>query len=242
MNFPTSLANPPCPRPHSSSLGTGALVQTLPDRPDVPTKFHEYVRPVIHSTLTEFCTNLTGIEQETVDKADVFPAVWKRFGAWIRAIGALEDPDSFAFLTCGKWDLDVALPLELARLKFTTPALCDPAKVINVKKEFSKLYGLSKDRGMAGMLNYLKFDLEGRHHSGIDDCHNIARIVAQMQRDGWKPSKPDLVHLDPLGARIVAQMQRDGWKPSKPGLVHLDPLEEPPRNKKTKRKDFETFV
>lgn len=29
----------------------------------VQATFHEYVRPVIHPTLTEFCTNLTGISQ-----------------------------------------------------------------------------------------------------------------------------------------------------------------------------------
>jgi len=37
---------------------------------------------------------------------------------------------------------------------------------------------------MAGMLNYLRLPLEGRHHSGIDDCRNISRIARQMLKDG----------------------------------------------------------
>jgi len=30
---------------------------------------------------------------------------------------------------------------------------------------------------MVAMLNYLNLELEGRHHSGIDDAKNIARVV-----------------------------------------------------------------
>lgn len=58
---------------------------------------------------------------------------------------------------------------------------------INVKQSFQQQYGLKKQKGMDGMLNYLKMNLEGRHHSGIDDCKNILRIVQRMRKDGWKP-------------------------------------------------------
>jgi len=36
--------------------------------------------------------------------------------------------------------------------------------------------------GMAGMLSSLGLTLEGRHHSGIDDCRNIARIAKELCR------------------------------------------------------------
>lgn len=130
------------------SLEDGALVKTVPSRPSVPPQFHEYVRPVIHPTLTDFCTGLTGIEQSTVDQADPFPAVWARFLEWLRNVGVFDDPESYAFLTCGKWDLDVALPIELNRMQISAPAVCDPAKVINVKKHFTAIFKLTKDRGM----------------------------------------------------------------------------------------------
>lgn len=58
---------------------------------------------------------------------------------------------------------------------------------VNVKKAFSRHYGMKKDRGMAGMLKMMKLDLEGRHHSGIDDCKNIARIVEKMRSEKWSP-------------------------------------------------------
>ena len=38
----------------------------------------------------------------------------------------------------------------------------------------------AKPVGMAGMLKTLKIKLEGRHHSGIDDCKNIAKIVLNL--------------------------------------------------------------
>ena len=39
---------------------------------------------------------------------------------------------------------------------------------------------------MVGMLQYLKLKLDGRHHSGIDDTRNIAKIMIKMIKDGHK--------------------------------------------------------
>jgi ERI1 exoribonuclease 3 len=30
-------------------------------------------------------------------------------------------------------------------------------------------------------------DLEERHHSGIDDCKNISRMVTKMREEKWNP-------------------------------------------------------
>jgi len=35
-------------------------------------------------------------------------------------------------------------------------------------------------QGMAGMLNVRGMELVGRHHSGIDDCKNIAQLLAEL--------------------------------------------------------------
>ena len=55
-----------------------------PERVDV---FHSFVRPVINPKLSEFCKSLTGIEQETVDKAEVFQDVLIRFESWMKSHG-----------------------------------------------------------------------------------------------------------------------------------------------------------
>jgi len=158
---------------------------------EVQAQFHEYVKPVRNSALTNFCTELTGIQQETVDAADTFPAVWSRFQAWLTSVGALQNPTDYAFLTCGNWDLKTMLPEQLAYTATIHPDF-DPAIPppldcwINIKKSFTRHYKVRKS-GMADMLSYMKLGLEGRHHSGIDDCKNISRIVKKMREEKWKP-------------------------------------------------------
>jgi inhibitor of KinA sporulation pathway (predicted exonuclease) len=37
---------------------------------------------------------------------------------------------------------------------------------------------------METMLKHLKLILDGHHHSGIDDCRNISKILNKMITDG----------------------------------------------------------
>lgn len=51
--------------------------------------------------------------QSTVDAADTFHTVWERYQEFLREHGAIQDPESVAYLTCGEWDLKIMLPLQL---------------------------------------------------------------------------------------------------------------------------------
>lgn len=53
-------------------------------------------------------------------------------------------------------------------------------KWCNVKICFNKALPGCRARGMPSMLDQLGLTLEGRHHSGIDDCRNIANIVITL--------------------------------------------------------------
>ena len=46
--------------------------------------FHQYVRPVLVPKLDPFCTELTGIEQSTVDKARPFPEVFRDLESFLQ--------------------------------------------------------------------------------------------------------------------------------------------------------------
>lgn len=99
-----------------------------------------------------------------------------------------------AFLTCGDWDLKSMLPRQLQEFQ-GEPGLDGSGnlvapfnKWINVKRPFMKQFQLRHNPGMAGMLKKLKLELEGRHHSGIDDCKNILRIVRKLRELGWNPA------------------------------------------------------
>jgi len=160
---------------------------------EVQAQFHEYVKPVRHPALTEFCTELTGITQNTVDAADTFPGVWLRFQKWLKSSGALESPADYAFLTCGNWDLKTMLPEQLAYTATVNPdfdsTIPSPLdRWINIKKSFGSHYNTKKNKSMTGMLNHAKLGLEGKHHSGIDDCKNISRIVMKMREEKWRPA------------------------------------------------------
>jgi len=161
----------------------------------VDATFHEYVRPVENPTLTGFCTSLTGIEQHTVDVADTFPGVWTRFQAFLKEHGVYDKPEEYSFITCGNWDLKTMLPnqLELSQsdhgLSKSGILLPPYNDWINLKAAFRKHKQLRHDRSMASMLKLLKLELEGRHHSGIDDCKNILRIIQDLRKMGWKPEK-----------------------------------------------------
>ena len=71
------------------------------------TEFHAYVRPVRDPILSEFCTGLTGITQETVDAAETFQTVLGRHLAWTREV--IPPGVSFVYVTCGDWDLKTCL-------------------------------------------------------------------------------------------------------------------------------------
>ena len=58
-------------------------------------------------------------------------------------------------------------------------------KWINVKCLFSNVTHV-RARGMPGMLEHLRLPLKGRHHSGIDDCRNIAKIITALAQKNPK--------------------------------------------------------
>jgi len=162
------------------------IVPTISSR-----EFHRYVKPVVHPILSKFCNELTGIEQEWIDRAKDWKSVWIESLDWIKNWEEDEKKISgvevnWAIVTCGDWDIQSMLPRQMA-LTFTAenqhPIPLNFQQWINVKKLFTGFYK-TKSSGMTGMLRSLKLPLEGRHHSGIDDSRNIARIVKRMLEDG----------------------------------------------------------
>ena len=152
-------------------------------------EFQRYVRPVINPVLTPFCKELTGIQQPQVDAAETFPAVYKEAIAWLEAnqIGfdAKKGQKSFAIVTCGDWDLKTMLPVQLGHSDGALAKSQYFSRWINLKIVMQRLVGNARRiGGMEAMLDHYGLPLEGRHHSGIDDCRNIAAVLIQMLRGG----------------------------------------------------------
>lgn len=163
-----------------------SVIVSLPDRA-VGDSFSSFVRPVHHPTLSAFCTELTSIRQQDVAAAPTFPEVLAAHQAWLKKHDLLDSDgrERFAFLTCGDWDLQTMLPAQCAASGLSVAALPRAyRRWINIKKVFLSVTKKAKSLGMPAMLRALGLELEGTHHRGIDDCHNIARIALALAARG----------------------------------------------------------
>lgn len=150
------------------------------DKMEIVDKFQEYVRPVVNPKLTPFCTQLTGISQEQVDKADTFPTVLQRVESWLEE-HQLGLEKSFAVLTDGPWDMFRFMYYQCKESGIEMPKWSH--KWVNIRKSYCNFYQCGRG-GIETMLSNLGMKFEGSPHSGLDDSINIARIAIKMLSDG----------------------------------------------------------
>ena len=146
-------------------------------------RFQEYVKPKDNPKLSTFCTDLTGITQEQVNNAKTFPEVFELHQKWISKYVTIDD--QCIIVTCGNWDIESMLPKDIKRHKLKCPALYK--QFCNIKTVFQNRYKV-RPRGLQNMLRIIKEKFEGRQHSGIIDCHNIAKIMVKLVNDKIKKS------------------------------------------------------
>ncbi len=100
--------------------------------------FHEYCRPVINPTLSEFCRSLTGIEQSTVDEADEFKTVHARFLDWMFVKHELGSSHTYTIVTDGPFDMGRFLFLQCRHLGLEFPHYGNCWA--NIRKAFANYY------------------------------------------------------------------------------------------------------
>lgn len=207
----------------------------------VLSEFRTYVRPLHHPRLTKFCTELTGIEQPTVDAAPAWHeacaswAAWVAEQGWTPVVGAtavsgsepagaaadaaadsmssaasfdwafegegavsgtssagtsrtrVRRPGKAVLVTCGDWDIKTMLPGQAAASP-DTPIPPLMRSWINIKRSVSGRHGADAARGMPSMLKFAGLPQRGRHHSGLDDCRNIAAVLSHLIGRGEAPT------------------------------------------------------
>ena len=187
LDFEATCDSPERPSPQEIIEFPSVLLTTK--TLEVVDTFEAFVRPYHHPVLSPFCRALTGIRQEEVDRGSLFNDVLAEHLAWLNSHGLPLTEDaagpSYTFVTCGDWDLATMLPAQCHAAVPPIDLVPWPyRRWINIKRVFRAVCG-QKPNGMTGMLRALGLDLIGRHHRGIDDCHNIARIVrALLERGG----------------------------------------------------------
>ena len=142
--------------------------------------FHFYIKPTVVPTLSAFCTELTGIEQSTVDAGITIDKCLVALDEWMIQNGFTAQNSTF--VTCGMWDFNTCLRYEAEYKKLFLQKYLK--KYINIKDIWMHTLFKKKAKGMPGMLASLDLELEGRHHSGIDDSKNIARVALALIENG----------------------------------------------------------
>ncbi|XP_058794721.1 ERI1 exoribonuclease 3 [Phymastichus coffea] len=144
---------------------------------EVKDVFHRYVKPKVHVELSTFCSELTGITTDTLEDEQHFPQVFLDFCEWIKSGHYFDEKDESAFVTCGDWDLKVMLPNQCQLENIKIPDYFD--EWINLKTSFYTFTNYYP-KSLNDMLRHFKMEFKGKSHCGLDDAHNIARIVQTL--------------------------------------------------------------
>ncbi|AGM07164.1 hypothetical protein AORI_4580 [Amycolatopsis keratiniphila] len=136
------------------------------------------IRPV-RSTVSDFCTELTGLTQAEVERGVSFGEACRilveEYEAGERPWASWGEYDRRQFARQSQAD-GVAYPFGYPAERTHT----------NAKAVFAAVYGLRKKPGMDRALQIAGLPLEGRHHRGEDDAWNIAALVLDLVgRGAW---------------------------------------------------------
>ncbi|XP_064529022.1 ERI1 exoribonuclease 2 [Pseudopipra pipra] len=162
---------------------------------EIESEFHVYVQPQEHPVLSEFCTELTGITQDQVDKGVPLNICLSLFMKWIQKIQkekkiifSTDTQSNFSseakactFVTWTDWDLGVCLQYECKRKQLRKPDILN--SWIDLKATYRAFYN-RKPKGLNGALQDLGIAFVGREHSGLDDSRNTARLAWRLICDG----------------------------------------------------------
>jgi inhibitor of KinA sporulation pathway (predicted exonuclease) len=129
------------------------------------------IKPM-YSSISEFCTELTGWTQAEIDAGISFAEACKILERDYQS-------HTRTWLSWGEYDRK-QLERESAAKGVRNPV---GKKHINAKAVFGRARNHGKKLGMDGALKLLGWTLEGRYHNGADDAWNIARIVAELLRN-----------------------------------------------------------
>lgn len=134
-----------------------------------------YVKPQ-YSTISKFCTQLTGITQEKVEKEGVLPK--EAYARLNKLFSKVSKWGSY-----GNYDKNILTTnSQLYKLKLNMP------EHFNIRLLASKKYYNGSDPYAApsnpkDVLQKLKMPWEGRNHNGKDDALNIAKLYLKINSE-----------------------------------------------------------
>lgn len=146
---------------------------------------HSYIVKPQHSEVSKFCTELTGWTQADIDKGQDISKVI----SYIEQ--DLQLSKHHLWFSCGEYDRiklsSYGIPFDGSASLCGLYGISEKQNIfarmrahINIKTLFALKYKLSREMGMARMLSHIGETLEGKHHNGMADAMNIAKIVRNV--------------------------------------------------------------
>ena len=134
---------------------------------EVRGKFNRFVRPVVHPTLSLFCSQLTNINQFYINKARTFPDVIEEFLDWAR----IEEED---YVLCSWGSFDKKMFINDCRLHRVDSDWAE--RHVNLKEQYKHFKRLRHSIGLRKAVEQEGILFTGQHHRGISDAENLAKL------------------------------------------------------------------
>ena len=138
--------------------------------------FQAFVKPVMNPRLSAYCTDLTGITQEQVNKAKTFGSVFHSFEDWYHN----EDGPQ---LLCSWGGKDRGMIIDECKRHDLDHSFLP--QCLNLKAQYASIFRLSKEVGLLKALEYIEIDFEGSHHRAKDDAFNTTKLFLHLL-DRWQ--------------------------------------------------------
>ncbi|MDP4090443.1 MAG: exonuclease domain-containing protein [Bacillota bacterium] len=141
--------------------------------------FYSLVRPTVNPVLSETCMDITGLEQEAVNRAANFNEVFNNFKDWV---GNLENS---LFISWSDGDIRaIRRDYEINRSADRELYAAVNRNYTDFQLEFSE-YMLSKNRiSLKNALKLLKLDFIGQQHHAGYDALNMALLYEAYEKSG----------------------------------------------------------
>lgn len=148
----------------------------IDDYGNVKDKFSKIIRPVVSQSLSSFCTELTTITQQMVDRAAKFPDVIEEFQDWC-GVGY----EDYVLCSWGAFD-QKQLRADCKMHRIDAEWL---SEYINLKEQYRAIKRMNIAPGLKKVVEMEGYDFEGTHHRAIADAYNLAKIFARYLGD-WR--------------------------------------------------------
>ncbi|GAB2298772.1 hypothetical protein Dimus_032850 [Dionaea muscipula] len=144
--------------------------------------FQIYVRPTHNQMLSEFCKELTGIQQSQVDKGVLLSEALLMHDKWLEEKRIKQT--NFAVVTWSNWDCRVMLESECRFKRIRKPPYFN--RWINLKVPFFEVFGAAVKCNLKEAVQLAGLKWEGRAHCGLDDAKNTARLLTLLMHRGFR--------------------------------------------------------